>query len=77
MTKRYQRLVGKLIYPSHTQPDMGFSMSVVSQYMNNPNEERFNYLEGPLCGEEKEKGLEIHTVVYFLDGLEGEEYTSF
>ena len=27
----------------------------------------------PLCGEEKEKGLEIHTVVYFLDGLEGEE----
>ena len=35
------------------------------------------YLEGPLCGEEKEKGLESHTVVYFLDGLEGEEYTSF
>ena len=32
-----------------------------------------NYLEGLLCGKEKEKGLEIHIVVYFLDGLEGEE----
>ena len=32
-----------------------------------------NYLEGPLCGEEKEKGLEIHTVVYFLDGLKEEK----
>ena len=33
----------------------------------------FNYLEGPICGEEKEKGLEIHTIMYFLDGLEEEE----
>ena len=23
-TRRYQRLVGKLIYPSHTMPDIGF-----------------------------------------------------
>ena len=36
-----------------------------------------NYLEGPICREEKEKGLEIHTVVYLLDGLEGEEWTNF
>ena len=27
-------------------------------------------MEGPFCGEEKEKGLEIHHVVYFLNGLE-------
>lgn len=27
---RYQRLVGKLIYLSHTRPDIGFSISVVS-----------------------------------------------
>nr|CAN70115.1 hypothetical protein VITISV_020105 [Vitis vinifera] len=33
---RYQRLVGKLIYLSHTRPDIGFSVSVVSQFMNNP-----------------------------------------
>ena len=36
---RYQRLVGRLIYLSHTRPDIGFSVSVVSQYMNNPTEE--------------------------------------
>ncbi|RVW47126.1 Retrovirus-related Pol polyprotein from transposon RE1 [Vitis vinifera] len=35
---RYQRLVGKLIYLSHTRPDIGFSVSVVSQFMNNPIE---------------------------------------
>ena len=32
-----------------------------------------NLLEGPFCGEEKEKNMEIHLVVYFLDDLEGEE----
>ena len=36
---RYQRLVGKLIYLSHTRPDFGFSVSVVSQFMNDPTEE--------------------------------------
>ncbi|KAJ4715365.1 Retrovirus-related Pol polyprotein from transposon TNT 1-94 [Melia azedarach] len=36
---RYQRLVGHLIYLSHTRPDIGFPVSVVSQYMNNPTEE--------------------------------------
>ncbi|RVW71043.1 Retrovirus-related Pol polyprotein from transposon RE1 [Vitis vinifera] len=35
---RYQRLVGKLIYLSHTRPNIGFSVSVVSQFMNNPTE---------------------------------------
>lgn len=34
---RYQRLVGKLIYLSHTKPDIVFSVSVVSQFMNNRN----------------------------------------
>lgn len=36
---RYQRLIGKLIYLSHTRPDINFSVSVVSQFMNNPTEE--------------------------------------
>ena len=27
---RYQRLVGKLIYLSHTRPDIAYSVSVVS-----------------------------------------------
>ena len=36
---RYQRLVGKLIYLSYTQPDIGFAVSSASQFMNNPTEE--------------------------------------
>ena len=35
---RYQRLVGKPIYLSHTRPNIGFSFSMVSQFMNNPTE---------------------------------------
>ncbi|KAJ9678560.1 hypothetical protein PVL29_020667 [Vitis rotundifolia] len=31
---RYQRLVGRLIYLSHTHPDIAFSISMVSQYMH-------------------------------------------
>ena len=33
----------------------------------------FIELEGRLCGEKKEKDLEIHSIVHFLDGLEREE----
>ena len=36
---RYQRLEGKLIYLSHTHPDIAFSVSIVSQFMNDPREE--------------------------------------
>ena len=36
---RYQRLVGRLIYLSHTRPDIAFAVSVVSQYMHSPFEE--------------------------------------
>lgn len=42
---RYQRLVGKLIYLSHTRPDIAFSVSVVSQYMNNPTEEHMTTVQ--------------------------------
>ncbi|RVX10421.1 Retrovirus-related Pol polyprotein from transposon TNT 1-94 [Vitis vinifera] len=35
---RYQRLVGKLTYLTHTRPDIGFAVSMVSRYMNNPTE---------------------------------------
>ncbi|RVW85327.1 putative ribonuclease H protein [Vitis vinifera] len=30
-------------------------------------------LEGFLCGQKEEENMEIHTVVYFLDGVEGKE----
>ena len=36
---RYPRLVGKLIYLSYTRPNIVFSVSMVSQFMNNPTEE--------------------------------------
>ncbi|XP_075521117.1 secreted RxLR effector protein 161-like [Primulina tabacum] len=52
---RYQRLVGKLIYLSHTRPDIGFVVSVISQFMNNPTEEHMTaayrvlrYLKGSI-----------------------------
>ncbi|EXB96864.1 hypothetical protein L484_016637 [Morus notabilis] len=38
-TGRYQRLVGKLIYLSHTRPDISFAVSMVSQFMHAPYEE--------------------------------------
>ena len=36
---RYQRLVGRLIYLSHTRPDISYAVSVVSQFMHAPSEE--------------------------------------
>ena len=35
----YQRLVGKLIYFSHTHLDISYIVGIVSQFMHNPNEE--------------------------------------
>ncbi|RVW36389.1 Retrovirus-related Pol polyprotein from transposon RE1 [Vitis vinifera] len=36
--ERYQRLVGRLIYLSHTRPNIAFAISVVSQYMHSLKE---------------------------------------
>ncbi|GAV58087.1 hypothetical protein CFOL_v3_01621 [Cephalotus follicularis] len=36
--ERYQRLVGKLIYLSHTRPDIAYPVSMVSQFMHSPSE---------------------------------------
>uniref|UniRef100_F6HBQ8 ABC-type xenobiotic transporter n=1 Tax=Vitis vinifera TaxID=29760 RepID=F6HBQ8_VITVI len=38
---RYQRLVGRLIYLSHTCLDIAFSVSMVSQFMHAPGPEHF------------------------------------
>ncbi|KAL0554269.1 hypothetical protein IC582_008186 [Cucumis melo] len=38
--EQYQRLVGKLIYLSHTRPDISFVMSAISQFMQTPYEEQ-------------------------------------
>ena len=34
--EQYQKLVGKLIYLSHTRPDIAYAVGVVSQFMHNP-----------------------------------------
>ena len=39
---RYQQLVGKLIYLSHTRPDIAFVVSTVSLYMHSPYEAHMN-----------------------------------
>jgi hypothetical protein len=36
---RYQRLVGKLIYLSHTRLDIAYTESVVSQFMHQPSKD--------------------------------------
>ncbi|BBH02936.1 aldose 1-epimerase family protein [Prunus dulcis] len=40
--ERYQRLVGRLTYLSHTRPDIGYAVSVVSQFMHSPSEDHMN-----------------------------------
>jgi hypothetical protein len=35
----YQRLVGKLIYLSHTKPDIAYVATCVSQFIHTPSKE--------------------------------------
>jgi hypothetical protein len=51
--ERYQRLVGRLIYLSHTRPDIAYIVSVVSQFMHALSEDHMtavmrilSYLKG-------------------------------
>lgn len=38
---KYQRLVGKLIYLSHTRPDTAYAVGVVSQFMHRPQKDHY------------------------------------
>jgi len=40
--ERYQRLVGKLIYLSHTRPDISYAVSLVSQFMHCPSKDHMD-----------------------------------
>ena len=46
---QYQRLVGKLIYLSHTRPDIAYAVSLVSQFMHNPSKDHMNVVIQILC----------------------------
>ncbi|XP_068329676.1 uncharacterized mitochondrial protein AtMg00810-like [Pyrus communis] len=45
----YQRLVGKLIYLTITRPDITYSVSIVSQFMQSPTLEHLNLIKRILC----------------------------
>jgi Reverse transcriptase (RNA-dependent DNA polymerase) len=40
--ERYQKLVGKLIYLSHTRPDISYAVGIVSQFMHDPKVEHMD-----------------------------------
>ncbi|KAK3031786.1 hypothetical protein RJ639_036938, partial [Escallonia herrerae] len=46
--EQYQRLVGKLIYLSHTLPDIAFAVSVISQFMHSPKKKHLDAVYGVL-----------------------------
>ncbi|XP_057452108.1 uncharacterized mitochondrial protein AtMg00810-like [Lotus japonicus] len=70
---RYQSLVGKLLYLTHTRPDIGFAVSLASRYMSNPTETHMKtvnrilqYLKGsPGRGlyfqKNSNRGIEVYT----------------
>ncbi|RDX96694.1 hypothetical protein CR513_20602, partial [Mucuna pruriens] len=60
---QYQRLVEKLIYLSHTRPDIAYVVSVVSQFMHDPKERHLQASPGKglLFRKEGTLSMEIYT----------------
>ncbi|KAK2354846.1 putative mitochondrial protein [Trifolium repens] len=77
----YQRLVGKLIYLSHTRLDVAFAVSLVSQFMHQPKEIHLQaalrivqYLKGTpgrgiLFERNGSVGLEAYTDAYYAGSI--------
>ena len=71
--ERYQRLVGKLIYLSHTRPDIAYAVSVISQFMHRP---QMNHLEAALRVVRYLTGTFDHGIMFKKNGhLEIHGYT--
>lgn len=71
--ERYQRLVGKLIYLSHTRPDIAYAVGVVSQFMHQPQVAHMEAVQRIL---KYFKGTTGHGVVFRSHGhLKIEVYT--
>ncbi|GMI92937.1 cysteine-rich RLK (RECEPTOR-like protein kinase) 8 [Hibiscus trionum] len=85
---RYQRLVGKLIYLSHTRLNIAFGVSDISQYMHTPREKHLEaackvlrYLKGtPGKGLHFKKTtsryVEIYTDADWAGSVNDKRYTS-
>ena len=73
--RKYQRLVGRLLYLVHTKPDLANALRVVSQYMHNPEEQHMNaiicilrYLKGALGkGIMFTKYADLHSIKVYID----------
>ena len=86
--ERYQKLVGKLIYLSHTRPDIVFAVGIVSQQMQNPTEKHIEavirilrYLKGtPGLGlrfrKHSDRGIEVFTDASWAGELTDRRSTS-
>lgn len=58
---QYQRLVGKLIYLSHTRPDIAYVMGIVSQFMHRPQRDHY---EAALRIVKYLKGITGHAIMF-------------
>ena len=84
----YQRLVGKLIYLSHTRPDIAFPVSLVSQFMHSPMEEHekvvfriLRYLKSSLgkglfFKKYEKRGIEAYTDADWVGSITDKRSTS-
>ncbi|XP_037491328.1 secreted RxLR effector protein 161-like [Jatropha curcas] len=71
--ERYQRLVGKLIYLSHTRPDIAYAVGVVSHFMHQPHTD---HMEAVWRIIRYLKGTSGHVVLFKAHGhLEIKGYT--
>lgn len=43
--RNFRSLVGRLIYLAHTQPDISFTVGVVSRFMDSPTKHQFGAAE--------------------------------
>ncbi|GJV03211.1 putative RNA-directed DNA polymerase [Tanacetum coccineum] len=62
---RYQQMVGKLIYLSHTRPDIAYAVGVVSQFMHQP---QVDHMHAVLRIVKYLKGTTGHGVLFKTNG---------